>query len=50
MHGYTSFSIIWSAVAEWFSVSDLCSDGRVVRMWVHFTVIASLHPGVNGYL
>ena len=21
-------------MAEWFSASDLCSDGRVVRMWV----------------
>ena len=51
-------------MAERFSASDLCSDGWVVRMWVqilagpwclcpwarHFTIIASLHPGENGYL
>ena len=23
---------IWGAMAKWFSASDLCSDGRVVRM------------------
>ena len=47
-----------------FSASDLCSDGwssecgfkSWLRLWClchcasHFTIIASLHPGVNGYL
>ena len=25
---------LWSAMTERFSASDLCSDGRVVRMWI----------------
>ena len=48
-----------SAMAERFSASDLCSDGRVIRMWVRIlaatVVLVSfsktlyhncLHPGV----
>ena len=27
-------SVSWSAMVERFSTSDLCSDGRVIRMWV----------------
>ena len=50
---------VGSAMLKRSSASDLCSEGRVVRMWIpilaatvvivsltHFTVIASLHPGV----
>ena len=29
----------WSVMAEWFSASDLCSDGWVVRMWVRILAV-----------
>ena len=29
----------WNAMAERFSASDLCSDGRVVRMWVRIPIV-----------
>ena len=25
---------LWNTMTEWSSASDLCSDGRVIRMWV----------------
>ena len=42
-------------MAEWFSASDLCSDGRVIRITaasmvlvsLSLAIIASLHPGVQ---
>ena len=52
-------------MVDCFSASELCSDGSEssecgfeswLRPWClcpsgrHFTIIASLHPGVNGYL
>ena len=62
---FYSSPFLWSAMVERFSALDLCSDGRVVNMWVWivgcdhgtcvlqqdtFTRIASLRPGVDGYL
>ena len=41
----------WGAMAERFSALDLCSDGRVVRMWVRIltttVVLVSLSKTLN---
>ena len=48
---YDDTCIMWSAMAERFSASDLCSDGRVVRMWVRIlavtVVLVSLSKALN---
>ena len=56
---------LWHAMSERFSASDLCSDSRVVRMWVRILaatmVLVSLSKtlycncfssprSINGYL
>ena len=31
---YATVNTVWSAMVERFSALDLCSDNRVIRMWV----------------
>ena len=42
--------VIWCAMAERFSASDLCSDGRVFRMWVRILAATMVFMSLSNTL
>ena len=42
VHNYGVIRLCWGAIAERFSASKLCSDCRVVRMWVRPCVAVTM--------
>ena len=36
---FSCLSSLWGAMAERFSALDLCSEGRVIRMWVQILAV-----------